>query len=431
MTDPQVIVNLGTGGSDLNGQNGSTSSADSNDAKFLDWPGDNTGNYVYQPGVSGNNLEVPDEAALDITDEIDVRVYVALDDWVSGSRQTIFSKWTSGGNQRSWLINVESTGILVFQYTNDGSAGGASYNSTQAPTVSDGEALWLRATWIKDNGAGNSEVNFYTSTDGSTWSALGASVTSAVTDSIYSSTSPVHFSSFNFSAMKVYRGQVLDGIGGTTVLDLDTSKLTSGSDTSFTALTGQTVTINRSASGRKSVAVVSPVWLFGTDDYMEVADNALLNFTESEDFTVVTVVRAWGTASALQATASKKTGSNTTPGYFLSINTSNATTSRVADGSTQPTVTNGSYISGNVSVIGFLRDGTAQTMQNFTGSTFASSSSVVMSATLSNNSPFRVGRFASSTNYFEGEVLGVLVFRRLLTAAEIASINTYYQNKAA
>jgi hypothetical protein len=73
MTDPQVILNLGTGGSDLNGQNGSTSGADSNDARFLEWPGDNAGNYVYLPGVASNYLSVPDEAALDITGDIDIR----------------------------------------------------------------------------------------------------------------------------------------------------------------------------------------------------------------------------------------------------------------------------------------------------------------------------------------------------------------------
>jgi hypothetical protein len=51
---------------------------------------------------------------------------------------------------------------------------------------------------------------------------------------------------------------------------VDTSVITTGAATSFTAVTGQTVTINRSTSGRKTVAVTQPTWLFGTDDYMEV-----------------------------------------------------------------------------------------------------------------------------------------------------------------
>ena len=51
---------------------------------------------------------------------------------------------------------------------------------------------------------------------------------------------------------------------------IDTSVLKTGAETSFTALTGQTVTITRSTSGRKTAIVTQPCWLFGTDDYMEV-----------------------------------------------------------------------------------------------------------------------------------------------------------------
>ena len=106
----------------------------------------------------------------------------------------------------------------------------------------------------------------------------------------------VHWSVAIDSQARFYRAQVLDGIDGTTVLDVDTSVVTSGSDTSFPALTGQTVTINRSTSGRKAVAVTHPLWLFGTDDYMEVADNDLIDFGASDSFTVLAVVRQWATA---------------------------------------------------------------------------------------------------------------------------------------
>jgi hypothetical protein len=80
-------------------------------------------------------------------------------------------------------------------------------------------------------------------------------------------------------AGKLFRAQILDGIDGTKVLDVDTSIITSGAATSFFALSGQTVTINRSTSGRKTVAVTHPCWLFGTDDYMEVNNRYMASGT--------------------------------------------------------------------------------------------------------------------------------------------------------
>lgn len=42
------------------------------------------------------------------------------------------------------------------------------------------------------------------------------------------------------------------------------------SSNSFKAITGQTFSISRQASGKKAAVVTQPTWLFGTDDYMEV-----------------------------------------------------------------------------------------------------------------------------------------------------------------
>jgi len=103
---------------------------------------------------------------------------------------------------------------------------------------------------------------------------LGTTVTTAGTTSIFASTADVGFDNSSVSttntAGKLFRAQICNGIDSVPVLDVDTSVITSGAATSFTALTGQTVTINRSTSGRKTVCVVNPLWLFGTDDYMEV-----------------------------------------------------------------------------------------------------------------------------------------------------------------
>jgi hypothetical protein len=242
---------------------------------------------VYTPGIASNYLSTPDASALDITGDIDLRALVALDNWTSAATQRIVSKYDTTTNQRSYTLFVTS-GVIGLLWSNNGTAFNSTF-STIAPTVTDGTQLWIRATLDVDNGAAGNDVKFFTSTNGTTWTQLGTTVTTAGVTSIYSGTAPVEIGSRNVGtteplAGKVYRAQILNGIDGTTVLDVDTSVITTGAATSFTAVTGQTVTINRSTSGRKTVAVTQPTWLFGTDDYMEVNNRYMTHSTAAENY---------------------------------------------------------------------------------------------------------------------------------------------------
>jgi hypothetical protein len=432
MTDPQVIVNLGTGGSDLNGQNGSTTSADSNDARFLDWPGDNAGNYVYLPGANGNFLTVPDEAALDITGDIDIRCYLAHDDWVSSSATVLLAKRNASATEYSWSLFINTTGTLELNWTINGTT--AVSTTTQSSVVLDlvdYEAYWIRATLDVDNGAGGATVKYYTSVDGSTWTQLGTDIVLGAATSIYSGIANVgigaQYSSGTSAPIpaKIYRAQVLDGIDGTMVLDVDTSVITTGAATSFTALTGQTVTINRSSSGRKSVAVVSPVWLFGTDDYMEVADNALLNFGASDDFTLVAVVRRWPTV-AYAPLVYKANTSTDFPGWRLRGESTEGTYRvyvRDSAGTTEfETVSIGSE--GDLHVIVARRqapDFLQIDSQDTTGSTGTATIN-----DMTNTLPLVIGAESDYQSPTSMELISISVFRRPLSDAEMASVMAYY-----
>ena len=264
----QVLDNQGWGAPALTTQLGSSASADSNDPKFLDFVGIN---YVYLPGIINNFISTPDATALDITGNIDLRAYVACDDWTPASNGRFITKYNGIDGNYSFAFGINTSGLLTLEISPDGTVASiSSVTSSVAPTISDGAALWVRATYRTSDG----RVQFFTSADGITYTQLGTDQTSAAA-SIFNSVSNVEFGtsnvgSGNLIAMKYYRAQILNGIDGTKVFDADTSVIGSGSATSFNALTGQTVTINRSTSGRKSVAVVHPVWLFGTDDYMQV-----------------------------------------------------------------------------------------------------------------------------------------------------------------
>jgi hypothetical protein len=339
-----IVTNLGTAGSLLPTTVGSSTAADSNDPKFLDHTGTN---YVYLSGVAANYLSVPDSNALDITGDIDLRWYGSFDSLTPTGNGALIDK-TSSATTRSYRLNLASDGKVGLNWSVDGSAALSAVSTALLSTVATvGRPIWVRATLDVDNGASGNDVKFYTSTDGTTWTQLGTTVTAAGVTSIFASTSNVEIGStfvgtLQVHSHKVFRAQILDGIDGTTVLDVDTSVITAGSATSFTAVTGQTVTINRSTSGRKSVAVTQPTWLFGTDDYMEVnnrymssgtylylpgvagnyastPDSAALDITGDIDLRVKVALDDW-TPAAANVFIAKDTGS-TQRSYQLYIDT--------------------------------------------------------------------------------------------------------------
>jgi hypothetical protein len=183
-------------------------------------------------------------------------------------------------------------------------------------------------------------------------------------------------------------------------------------------------TINRSTAGRKSSLVIRNKWLFGTDDYMEVPNDALLNMDASQSFTVVAVVRQWATP-AVGGGILGKYGTGL-PGYDLTFVAANKMRAILRDGTVNtdmaslgPTLT-----LGLISTVSMKRDTGADTWAAAINGTEYSMTDVT-TGTLSNSNPFTIGRRDPST-YTDIELLAVAVCRRALTATEIASINTYY-----
>jgi hypothetical protein len=429
MTDPQVIVNLGTGGSDLNAQNGSTSSADSNDARFLDWPGDNAGNYLYCAGGSTNYPTAPDEAALDITGAIDLRIHVAMDDYSPAGDHVLFAKGTTNASS-NYRLTLRTTSILQFRFGDGASSYTADSSLAVNTVVADLDAVWLRIT--HDPVAG--EVKFYYGSDGLSWTQLGT------TQSITAATPTTNNATLEIMGRgglayegKLYCAQVLDGIDGTVVFDADFSIISSGSATSFTAVTGQTITINRSTSGRKSVAVVCPVHLFGTDDYWEVADNALLDFNATDSFTVIAVVRQWNTPLNNGRLIAKQP-LDTTVGWGLRQNSTGfSMLARVSDGTTGVSDGSGTSSAGTLSTYGMVVDRSAQTITAYAdGSPSGSPESISSVLSLANSDTVCIGRNTQSGSaYQDFELIAVAVFKHALSDTDVASVNTYYQNRAA
>jgi hypothetical protein len=227
---------------------------------------------------------------------------------------------------------------------------------------------------------------------------------------------------------KLYYVQILNGIGGTVVLDADfTTGITSGGQTSFveSSSNAATVTINRSTSGRKAVAVVRPVWLLGTDDYFEVADNDLLDFTNTEDLSAVAIVRAWGTTADDTLIAKKAGTTSASAGWMLDMGTSSVTQARISDGTTQHAPTAGTRTAGALSLLAAVKSGS--TITSYLGSTAGTPVTITATGTYANSEVMRIGRLSGAgTSYADVELLAAMVFRRALSATELAAIATYY-----
>jgi hypothetical protein len=412
----QTVVNQGTGGSALDARLGSGTGADTNDPKLLTYdPAE--GAYVYFPGTTTDYMSVPDEAALDLTGDFDLRARVALDDWTPAATTFI------AGKIESYMLNVNTDGTLLLWCYIPGFAGAA---STVPTGTADGAARWVRVTRASSSG----DVKFYTSDDGVAWTQLGATVSlgaGALTPSAYG-----FFAGSRAAAttpMKFYRAIVKNGIDGLTVLDVDTSVITSGAATSFTAQSGQTVTINRATLGWKAAAVVAPVWLFGTDDYMEVPDNSLLDFGAIDSFTIAAVYRVWGTPSSRFVIAKKPGLADNTAGYVIYEDSGYAAL-RYADGSAEG-VTFGSRTAGMINTVSAVRTVASDTFilsANGTPLNVGGSQTDPTTGSFANAGPLRVGRpNTTGTAYMDMEFIAAAVFRRALTADEVTVISDGYQ----
>lgn len=220
------------------------------------------GTYLYLPGIASNNATSQDSAALDITGDIDLRAFIALDNWSPSASQRVIVK--GGNNQLSYELTVSHSpsGYLVLRW----SAGGAtqtSVASTVAVSFAAGIAGWIRATRVASTGL----TKFYTSTNGTTWTQLGADV-SAASGNIFSGTGNLflgqNWDTGNPMSGKFFRAQVLNGINGTVVFDANfETSITSLNQTTFTESSSNaaTVTINRSGSTWRSAGITTAGYL--------------------------------------------------------------------------------------------------------------------------------------------------------------------------
>tara|TARA_R110002094_G_scaffold157781_2_gene144048 strand:+ start:14751 stop:17417 length:2667 start_codon:yes stop_codon:yes gene_type:complete len=206
------------------------------------------------PGASGDYFSTPDSVANSITGDIDIRSRIVFDDYTPTALQYVLSKLLSSG-QHAYDHAINTTGRPQFRTSSNGTSVNV-FNADAAVPFSNGELGWLRVTLDVDNGSGDADCTFYTSTDDvnsseevTTWTQLGSVISLGSTTSIFGGTDPLEVGGRSPSdpmAGKLYRCQIYNGIDGTKVVDFDPIMHTNGS--TLYGRTGELWTANGNAA---------------------------------------------------------------------------------------------------------------------------------------------------------------------------------------
>lgn len=247
--------------------------------RYFEYAG-NTGlinlkNYVWFPGTASNNATTPSAPANQITGDLDIRLLVQCENWTAA--QTFVSKM-NGAGARSWKFGNDPTGKFIFEFSQNGTlisvancalAHGFANNSLQA----------IKVTYTANNGAGGSDVSFYTSNDyGRTYNLLSTTTVFPTTPGLFAGNANVQISNSqdglgNNLTGRVFNCNIRNGIGGTLVVSFNPDKGNMYSNSFVSTSTGETWTINNNtAAGYKAQLIDSASVMFdGISDFMKTA----------------------------------------------------------------------------------------------------------------------------------------------------------------
>jgi hypothetical protein len=212
-------------------------------------------NYWQGVGVASNYVSTPNAAANQITDNLELTAQASLR-WQSITATDFDLIGKFSGAAEGYILRYNGSAKTLVLVTNLG--GFTTYSSTATITAVNDSILWVRVTRQRSNG----EVKFFTSTDGITYTQLGATV-SGSTAAINVGSSVVEIGSRNVGTTastigKIYRATISNSIGGAPVVDFNPNQYNAAnSQTQWTSSTGEVWTINTgtAATGYKGQIV--------------------------------------------------------------------------------------------------------------------------------------------------------------------------------
>ena len=407
--------------------------ATNNGALFLPYIGQK---YLYLPGINNNNAEVPTDVSLDLTEDVEIRLDLQLDDYSPASSNETFTRYVSTGNHRQFRLVVTTAGNLQFGI-GDGS-GAFRADFAVASGLTDGQRYQLRIVLDGDDGAGNTDVSFYQrpadealDADTVAWAQIGTTQTDVGLQTWKAVTAPIEVGSrlSQFVSIgRIYRALYWKDLTKTDLavdIHFDDPGVVEPYST-FTELSpnGATVTINRTATGVKATLVDRPLWLLGGNDHLEVADDAGLDVTASDAATLMVWGRIYDTSpDEDQVLVGKKDNLTTSAGYTLYVESADATAKfLIGDGSLDDEDPTPNLTVGQGFVITGVKNETDDDIESFLDGTGGSAVTDSTTATLANALAFNIGASSNATpaSYLDGEVFAVVFWNVALSDADVA-----------
>ena len=222
--------------------------------------------YAHLDGVGGSILRSEDAETWFPTGDFELDCVFDANDWQeAGSHQIINVR----DSDEAGLGFFYQEGSMFFNRTPSG--GSNEFYGFGAITFSG--KMFFRLEFELDNGSSQCEARLYTSTDGQSWSLYSTQTkpTSAAT-SLDAGQTFLRVGSNtdtggSLASGRFYSASIKDGIGGTTVFDLDIDRDATDNATSFNASTSQPVTVN----GGAQIVGGSRMEFDGVDDFMETS----------------------------------------------------------------------------------------------------------------------------------------------------------------
>ena len=220
-----------------------------------------SGSTLNLTGASTSYASTPDNAALDLTGDMDIRVDFTPTQWPPPADATLIAKYMDSTNNRGYRFDVLTTGKIRFTWSSDGS-NNFSLSSSIPLDIIGGERITVRVTFDADNGASGRTATFYTAAGATAlsgpWTQLGTAQTSAIATSVFANNAPLEVGSRNGGNNRftghIFRAQVRSSIAGTIVANPDFSAQAAGT-TNFVDSAGRTWTVQAGAA----IITVSPV----------------------------------------------------------------------------------------------------------------------------------------------------------------------------
>ena len=225
-------------------------------------------NGLVLPG-SGTNVAVSvDVGATRPTGDFTLFADVTATDWTPAAFYHIASSGdTAAPTTSNWYLYLQTTGTIIL-YRPTG-ATGRTYTSSVATGVTDGTRKKIKVTFDQDNGSTQSEVKFYLSDDGLSWTQLGTTQTNASTGAGNSNTTAPRFG-LNTGLTGAFGGTI-----HRVALWSDLTETTKVLDADFEAATPYVSAFTESALGAP-VYVVSSTATSATANYSYVGPTGLV-----------------------------------------------------------------------------------------------------------------------------------------------------------